>query len=50
MGILRLFYPFGISSARDYQIEDEWKKNLDSMHMDEWKNGELNNGKIMLQW
>ena len=46
----RISYPFGISSARDSQIEDERNTNPEYVHMEECNNGELHTGKIMLQW
>ena len=50
MGISRLFYQFGISSARDFHMEDQWSTITDSVHKEECKNGELTTGKLMIQW
>ena len=33
MGSSRIFYPFGISSEIDSQMEDEWNTNPESGHM-----------------
>ena len=33
MGSLRLFYPFGLSSAIDPQMEYYWNTNPDYVHM-----------------
>ena len=46
----RPFYPFGISSTRDSHMEYDLNTNPDSVHMEEFKNGELTTGKLMLQW
>ena len=50
MGNSRLFGLFGVSSASDSHMEDWWNKIPDSVNMEEWKNGELTTGKLMIQW
>ena len=46
MLISRLFYSFAISGASDYHTEDWLNTKPDSMHMEEWYNGELLLGKL----
>ena len=46
----RVLYPFGISSARDYHIEDQWNTKPDYVHMEECNNGWSYNGELMIQW
>ena len=41
MGISRLFDQFGLSSGRDYHMEDEWITEADSVHIEESNNVDL---------
>ena len=48
MGISRIFDQFGLPSARDYHMEDEWITKAEYFHMEEWNNVELITGKLIL--
>ena len=49
MGKSKLFYPFGISNTRRFQMDDWLDINPESVHMEKWDNRESTNGEIKLQ-